>query len=453
MHELLRQYALERLRNIGDDYVLQRDLHSAYFARFADVRSQEIDAGDRQMAVLDEVEIDWENLSAAWLWSTDRMNVDNIRKMTGVVCSYCLYRGRLLEGADMAQKGVAVFRKVERSPKNDAAYAQLLNLQGWFAVRLGHTQEAEDIFSHSHTLYERLGNPYPPTVATDPKLGLGIIANIRGQYAEAEAYGEASRHQATLADDKNNLQYACYILANAAYAQGDYRKAQRFAQQAYRLSREVKQNTDRCYFLDHLGEIATALGDYEGAQEYYRECYALQETLGNPEGMADALNHQGEAVFAQGRIDDAERLFQRAQTIHLNIGNRGGIATSLSGLGRVSGAYGDSVGAINQYALALEICAAIDYAPLTLAIFTDCGEALFCLERAEEGANLLQLVISHPASQRPTRDRAESLLLQHTEYTNLPVTDPIRSVKSTSLTDASRTFIRLVEQISRETLA
>ena len=101
--------------------------------------------------------------------------------------------------------------------------------------------------------------------------------------------------------------------------------------------------------------------------------------------------------------------------------------------------------------MALEICAAIDYVPLMLAIFSEGGETLFCLKRAAEGADLLQLVIRHPATQRPKRDRAEALLRQHSDVITVAGTALDGPVYSDELVACVRKFIELGNQVDSET--
>jgi predicted ATPase/DNA-binding CsgD family transcriptional regulator len=84
IHELLRQYAGDRLVSEGDaDEAC--DAHCTYYAGFMRAREGDLKGGDRQITALDEIESDLENVRAAWAWAVEQRRIDDLEQMEWAV--------------------------------------------------------------------------------------------------------------------------------------------------------------------------------------------------------------------------------------------------------------------------------------------------------------------------------------------------------------------------------
>ena len=112
IHELLRQFAEEHLRNT-DQLVATRDAHCTYYADFLSTREADL-KGRRQLAALDEIEADWGNVRAAWLWAVERKRYDLVDRSLESLYLFCIMRSRLQAGQDLlrlAREGLAPVRR------------------------------------------------------------------------------------------------------------------------------------------------------------------------------------------------------------------------------------------------------------------------------------------------------------------------------------------------------
>jgi predicted ATPase len=81
IHELLRQYAAEKLQDSPDAGASVRDQHSAYYA--SALQQWEVDLKcARQSAALAEMNIEIENARAAWDWAVERGHVEQLDQAT-----------------------------------------------------------------------------------------------------------------------------------------------------------------------------------------------------------------------------------------------------------------------------------------------------------------------------------------------------------------------------------
>src|SRR5262249_52989511 len=122
------------------------------------------------------------------------------------------------------------------------ALAELLCYLGWTCTRSGDIDTAQAVFEQSYSIYETLGLAPTPGVATDPLSGFGIIALIRGNYAEAISIGEKALARSNTWNDQWNRMQALYVLAGASLAQGDFQLARQQASKALNILRDGDEN-------------------------------------------------------------------------------------------------------------------------------------------------------------------------------------------------------------------
>jgi ATP/maltotriose-dependent transcriptional regulator MalT len=411
IHELLRQYAAEHLVLSPDDIAQVYDRHCAYYADFLYRRAEGI-TSSRQLEVIQEVAAELENVRAAWAWAVQQGDVANIQKAT-IFYQFCDSQGRFQEGTDALEKAMVSLESAEPSSQRDLTLAAVLVYLGWLYIRLGRLEKARDTLERSQIIFNDLGVPPSPGLGTDPLTGLGVLANTLGNYAEAERLAEEARQLGQARADKQNLQIAFYILANAASAQGQYEAGRRYAQQAYDLTQETDNYWFMAYVLSDLGNIARALGDYAQARQYYQASYAIKQEFNDPEGTAVALNHLGKVAWLQQSYQEAENLYQQSLAIYQEINDQGGLATSLNGLGATAYALGHYQGAQQYFQQALQITTKMQFVPLTLSILNGLAELLGQTGQPEQAVELLALVLHHPASDYETKARAQQLLARY----------------------------------------
>ena len=71
VHELLRQFAAEKLAAAPEVEAAVRDRHSAYYCNFLSERTDNWHTG-RQLETLDAVTGEADNVQRAWLWAVDQ---------------------------------------------------------------------------------------------------------------------------------------------------------------------------------------------------------------------------------------------------------------------------------------------------------------------------------------------------------------------------------------------
>jgi predicted ATPase/DNA-binding SARP family transcriptional activator len=165
LHELLRQYAAEKLSAAPDAARDARDRHSAFFAA-ALARWWPDLQGPDQRAVLAEMGAEGENLRTAWGWMVERGQVARLDRAMDGVCYFYKWLGQYRQGESLCRRAVeGLAAPGEASSKGSSVpaegpagvewaerervQARALAWQGVFCHRLGRHHEAWALLQRS----------------------------------------------------------------------------------------------------------------------------------------------------------------------------------------------------------------------------------------------------------------------------------------------------------------
>ncbi|GIG68395.1 tetratricopeptide repeat protein [Phytomonospora endophytica] len=207
-------------------------------------------------------------------------------------------------------------------------------------------------------------------------VGLGNVARLRDQYAEATGYyGRAVAIYRDL-DDRFGIARGLTGLGHVARLNERYGDAGVHFVEAQAIYREAGDTEGEAGCLTGLGEVAMMCGDLTGATTHYERAldmyrddgdrrgeaeslwglaelarlrerwpeagtlyersHGLYREAGDLLGEADSLRGMGEVARADGRYDEAADLFARGRALHRRLGDRIGEADALRGLGDVA---------------------------------------------------------------------------------------------------------------------
>jgi non-specific serine/threonine protein kinase len=130
LHEMIRQYAAEKLR-VSEQEAAVRDAHAAFYARLLAARLPAI-LGAEQLAALDMIVSEMENVRQAWHWLIERRQFATADQMLEPL--YYTYRIRSY-GRDAWENFTLALDALEREPESrerDIWFARTLTRRTWF---------------------------------------------------------------------------------------------------------------------------------------------------------------------------------------------------------------------------------------------------------------------------------------------------------------------------------
>jgi predicted ATPase/DNA-binding SARP family transcriptional activator len=319
LHEVMRQYGAAQLAATPDSHEAVVLAHSHYYLHWL-AQHHEWLYGNQQMATLQMLNADIDNIRAAWAAAVHHLDVsalsatlDGLDEFLAVqtqfqeattvfaqtrdalqftpstllgrviakLAFHTTMLGQHVEGGALALQAMELLR--ERDPdqsdanhSNERYCAQPLSTMGLAEAYSGHIERAEQCLLESLAIRRKFDDP----MITGSLMNLGHLAWMRGQFAQSMAW----------------------------------------VQEGLDMSRARGDRWNVARFSTALGVLANELGNLDAARLYLNDSLQVYRELHDREGIANALNGLGGTEVLLLHYDDALRLFDEAIAIYRDIG-------------------------------------------------------------------------------------------------------------------------------------
>lgn len=373
MHEVLNQYAAEKLGQSPADEVDARHRHCAYYAGFLQHREEAL-KGAGQLAALGEIDAELQNVRAAWGWSLTRGEVAEITRAAHSLWLFFEMQSLLEEGEQAFARAVDVLEGLVASgPEARVALGLARAFRGRFCGRLYRFDEATDLLEQSQADLRRMGARKELALANslcffpgaderfpdaEPLLqeSLAIFRGLGDRWGVAFALSRflwSTRHSqeerryldeslaiARELGDRWTVGLCLLQLGDVLQAAGELREAMQRNRESQEVFRELGDRLLEQISLDHIGYLARWLGEYDDARQHHLASLAVSREGGDRLGTAGSLDNLGLVARDLGDYDEAERYLQEGLAIRQQVGNQWAISISLAHLGDVALAQG-----------------------------------------------------------------------------------------------------------------
>ena len=268
--ETIRQYALERLREAGEEDHLAH-LHRAWCVAFAERASHYL-RGPEQAGWRARLEVEHDNIRAAIGRTIERRDAEPGIRICIALWHFWIDRGYSHEGYEWLQRLLAL----------DA----------------------------------------PPQRTVIRAAGLFVAAKLAfegGDLVAAQALGEESLAIAREVGDPHTLHRTLTQLGHIARGRGEWLAARRYYEEALPLRRELGEPVDVAVSLACLGHVARAMREYDTAESLYHESLRLAVRQGHPPEITAAQHDLGRLAQERGRYDEAAAWYAEALPVALRI--------------------------------------------------------------------------------------------------------------------------------------
>ncbi len=277
MLETIREYALERLAESGEEEAMRRQ-HAAFFLAMAEeaypkMRSAETTTWRKRL------EVEYDNLRAALRWTLESMEAEMGLQLAGALFSFWRLRNHPREGRNWLEQVLAQPGAQART----AARAKALR-------------------------------------------GLGLLAFVQGDFPEAQRLLEESVSvgREMGAAGRRELAHALATLAHVSLLQGNLSAARELAEESMQLFQELGEAWGIALALHHLGKATVELGDPLAARSLLEESVALFRVAGDRQLLAQSLNALGLVALRQGDNGVARAQFEEALAVARETGDKKG---------------------------------------------------------------------------------------------------------------------------------
>jgi predicted ATPase/DNA-binding XRE family transcriptional regulator len=270
IHEFLRQFAEAELEAAGQTAATLA-LHCTYYTDLLDQRAPEL-KGRQQVAALDEIASDFENVRAAWQSAVAQQNYEAIGRALESLYWYCEMRNRFQEGLEL--------------------------------LRLGREQLAPAAEQAPHPIWGR------------------VIARMLGQNAafyespiESKARVETGLAIAQQDQNQAEIAFCLWRLAVSAYLSADPIAAIPIFEASLAHYQAVEDRFYQGYLLKDLGILYIGLGQFDQGDTLVEQSLVVRRATGDPDGLASSLGAMGWIMYNRGRYSEAEAYWQESDQI------------------------------------------------------------------------------------------------------------------------------------------
>jgi non-specific serine/threonine protein kinase len=271
MLETIREFGRERLAEAGEEAEVRR-AHRRFYLGIVERASPDLN-GPQQVAWLDHLAREHENLRLALEWSEAAGDWDAAERLVTGLWRFWLVRGHLTEARARVQQLLSL------TPVESARRAQLL-------------------------------------------AAAGTLAHNQGDYVAARSFYEDSLARSRAMGDEVAAAGTLTHLGWLAWRQGNYPSARALSEEALALHRGHGDRGGSANALNNLGWVAHHEGDFARAATIHREVLALREASGDTRGTGFALASLGWAVHRHGDPVEAAGLLEQACRLLRDVGER-----------------------------------------------------------------------------------------------------------------------------------
>jgi predicted ATPase/DNA-binding SARP family transcriptional activator len=309
MLETIREYALERLGDSGDENAV-RDRHARYFLRLAERGSRDVEA--REWASPAELGAEHDNLRAALSWSREGGAVDLHLGLVTALAPFWDVGGYLSEGDAWLQEA-SVIAEREAHPLR----ASILVGASGLAARLGDLARAAELAKRALRLYRDCDD----TQGTMRVLhAQALIAAWSGEEARAASFYAEERAIATRAGARRQEAVANIALGANAARRGDYAQARALLEDALAVLRGLGDDLQVGQAQCILGMAAVLERDYAAAREPLERSLEIARRFGYREAAAYSLTGLAGMAADEGDLARAEHLLAAADVLFDEVG-------------------------------------------------------------------------------------------------------------------------------------
>ena len=458
IHELLRQYGAERLRQDSELESTLLDLHSKYYCQLLVEYTDDLKGAGQQQAEA-AIELDINNIRMAWNQAIMSGEVEAIGITNEPLYMYYVRNGRHMHGIKEFEGALAMLRTNQTTEKRGIILGRILYFLGVLYFFPDQHEKMFEYLKESIDIFQRLG-------ARDEKLKpLLTLARLQTSIDESNRLLSECLTLAREVGDKWAIGASLQYMGENDRDSGNYEQAKLRLQEGLKQCRktdgwrnvlvkiawlsfiavdlghydEALTLAWECAFIERkfapkfpmwstrvLGRALYAIGEYDKAEDQFQQSLTLSREYNLGSWTPLCLFHLGEISFSTGNYASANQRYMQSLAEALELNNFELVARNQNALGRLALVQGDCLRAEDHLLEALQTANPLGRPPLLLLIFANSAELFAKEKNLEQAALLAAFVTNHKASTARVKERADELLTRLEEQLSVDELAEIR---------------------------
>jgi tetratricopeptide (TPR) repeat protein len=348
VHELLRQFAAEKLAVQADAVAAISAQHARYYAAFLAERELAL-KGAAQDAALRAIDEEIANVRRAWEWAIGAVEtqaataLDVLRQSQEALLVFFWLRSWFHEGAALFARAAAT---VEHHVGENLLAGQLLARQARCMEFTAPAIEATALYRRSLAIFQAQQAEQNSAL---PLYGLGYMEHMQGHFAIAQQNYETSLALYRAAGDRWGAANVLSNLCLSLRRQGAFEEARRCGLESLDLRRAIGDRRGIASSQNNLALVYTALGEHALAAPALQESIEICRAIGHPIGEANALTTLCQLAYYAGDRATAIRHQSEALRLFQQVGDLWGVAVAHNNLGQLNLENDEPVEAMSHF--------------------------------------------------------------------------------------------------------
>ncbi len=315
IHELLRQYAEERIKADSEAYTTALNRHSQHYLTMLDTLSLPI-ITNKQAQACNQIEANLENIRLAWRHAVAIKDMISIGKAEKSL--YMFYRLRSLneERADLFLSAIQMVEKLPHSYDQQFILGRLVAHYGEGLMRTSNVIEVAGTFDRAKTIQK----------AIDDKIGLAFTLShwilTANSGSQRELGEQLSREAIEVAETTGNVESRAIAYLSSAFLYGSFNPPlfYEYTKKALSLFEELghPEGLADCHRV--LGTSARIRGEFELCNQHIEKCLHYAREINDQFGVYAAYSDLGVNALACGKYDQSEQFILEAIRIGKDVG-------------------------------------------------------------------------------------------------------------------------------------
>jgi predicted ATPase/DNA-binding CsgD family transcriptional regulator/transcriptional regulator with XRE-family HTH domain len=335
MHEVVRQFAWQKLQEYPGQPERIHEQHACYFATLLQ-QNLKLLRNPQRTNIWGELHHDLDNMRQAWDWSVHNQRYDLLHKMGRSLRSIYEDIGFFNEAQQLFAQASQMLHTLLRQQRNNdilITLGEMLGHQGYFSARCGDFTAAKGLLEQSLAY---LGQDAPSDLSCEMQYSFGLISYQLGYYNQAiEVLSECC----AACDQEHNIYLhglATHALALALAAQGKYAQAEQISQQGLPEWRNYGSPRVLCCGLSTYSFVLLAQQKTAAARNALQECLQISSANRDRWSVGFALLPLGKAALAEGQLVEARYLCGESIDIFRELGDRWSLGLALLAANQVA---------------------------------------------------------------------------------------------------------------------
>lgn len=305
LHDLMRQYAAEKLHADPEDEAGMREAHAGYFSQFLASCKLPMERGARETVAAVAAERD--NIRAMWQRACERRQAPLIAHALHTLAFFYDVTARYVEGRALFELALAHFDLHPDAPPAAQPWflAGLLETRANLLERLGVYDQAAHDLERALAIGRALDHQEAIAYAL---LLLGRVESSRGDFARAAAWLQECVDLCRAWDNPSGAGRALFRLGEAFFNQGKWQPARACFDEALETMTAVGELRGILYIEVALGIWEAIQGNLAAARRHWQRCLDLPASPDASYLRAEAQVQIGAALAQLNQPAEAEQL-------------------------------------------------------------------------------------------------------------------------------------------------